>query len=246
MKKLSPEKRNRITSLVVSVFKDLDVTGENAKRYKEELEAMSDEQFAKWVDSFRNEDVHFYLEVMPYHNEPTLEQIEKAARKVGVQLHQYVYFKHDGAKDDPVRTPVRVPCGYIHVRRLQQILYKKTSYSTDTTKRNQLTGQLSGADAVGRLADEEAYALKTVGADYVLKEMLGPRADNRDKRVGMYAAIDRDGYVQYGSLKGDLKNQPTLNYMDVLLTGAGLKSDLIDSTELLRVTADRPADGKRK
>jgi hypothetical protein len=125
-------------------------------------------------------------------------------------------------------------------------LAKKTSYSTDASKRSQLTGQLSGDDAVGRLADEEAYALKTVGAESVLKELLGPRADNRDKRLQMYQAIDKQGFVQYGTLKGDLKNQPTINYLDTLLLAAGLKSDLIDKTELLRVSVDRPVDTSAK
>jgi hypothetical protein len=185
-----------------------------------------------------NEDFHFYLSCTPFHNEPTLEQIEAAAKITGTKLHQYVYFRHDGTADKPVRTAHRVPVGLIHVRRLQQLLYKKTSYSTDASMRSQLTGQLSGHDAVGRLADEEAYALKTVGGEATLNELLGPRADNRDKRLGMYHSIERDGYVQYSNLVGDLKNQPTINYMDTLLLAAGLKSDLIDPTEVLRVTTD--------
>ena len=80
----------------------------------------------------------------------------------------------------------------------------------------------------------------------MLKELLGPRADNRDKRLQMYQAIERDGFARYGDLKGDLKNQPTINYLDTLLLAAGLKSDLIDSTELLRVSVDRPVENQRK
>lgn len=236
-------KRKRIEALVLEVMGKLDRTGENARRYEAQFKTMSDAQFDAWAKRLAtDEDFHFYLAVLPYKNEPTLDDVEAAAKVTGTQLHQYVYFRHDGAKDNPVRSAVRVPVGYIHVRRLQQILAKKTSYSTDASKRSQLTGQLSGDDAVGRLADEEAYALKTVGAEAVLKELLGPRADNRDKRLGMYQAIEKQGYVQYGELKGDLKNQPTVNYLDTLLLAAGLKSDLIDKTELLRVTADRPVD----
>jgi hypothetical protein len=247
MAKLTPDKRARIEKLVVSAFAALDETGANAAKYEKELKGMSDAQFTRWLDEFvRNEDKHFYLDVQPFHNEPTLEQIEKAAKITGTKLHQYVYFKHDGAQGDPVRTAKRLPCGYIHVRRLQQILAKKTSYSTEASKRSQLTGQLSGDDAVGRLADEEAYALKTVGANAILRELLGPRADNRGKRLGMYHAIERDGYVQYKDLVGDTKDQPTLNYLNTLLLAAGLKSDLVDSTELLRVSVDRPIENQRK
>jgi hypothetical protein len=211
------------------------------------MAAMSDAQFETWMKKLdTHEDEHFYLAVLPYKNEPTLDQVEAAAKVTGTQLHQYVYFRHDGAKGDPVRTAKKVPVGYIHVRRLQQILAKKTSYSTDASKRNQLTGQLSGDDAVGRLADEEAYALKTVGAESILKELLGPRADNRDKRLQMYQTIDKQGFVNYGTLKGDLKNQPTIGYLDTLLLAAGLKSDLIDSSELLRITADKPIENERR
>ena len=240
---MNSSKRKRIEALVLEVMGKLDTTGENTKRYQAQFKEMSDAQFEAWAKKLStDEDFHFYLNVLPYKNEPTLDDVEAAAKVTGTKLHQYVYFRHDGAKDNPVRSAVRVPVGYIHVRRLQQILAKKTSYSTDASKRSQLTGQLSGDDAVGRLADEEAYALKTVGAEAVLKELLGPRADNRDKRLGMYQAIEKQGYVQYGELKGDLKNQPTVNYLDALLLAAGLKSDLIDKTELLRVTADRPVD----
>ena len=122
---------------------------------------------------------------------------------------------------------------------------KKTSTSTDVSKRSQLTGQLSGDSAVGRIADEEAYVLKTVGADKTVEEMFGPRADNRQKRLGLYQAIDRDGYVQLQNLRGDIKDQPGVNYLDTLLLAAGLKSDLVDSSVLLRVTADRPPEEQR-
>lgn len=105
---------------------------------------------------------------------------------------------------------------------------------------------MSGADQVGRLADEEAYSLKTVGADAVLSELLGPRADNRDKRMAMYQSIEQQGFVRYSELKGDTKNQPTLAYMDTLLLAAGLKSDLLDTSEILRVTIDRPPQEQRK
>lgn len=242
---LKPGKRKRIETLVLDVMEKLDATGENAGAYRKRFAAMSDAQFEAWAKRLADdEDYHLYLSVQPYHNEPTLDQIEAAAKVTGTALHQHVYFRHDGAKE-PVRTAHRVAVGWIHVRRLQQILAKKTTYSTDASKRSQLTGQLTGDDAIGRLADEEAYALKTVGAEAVLSELLGPRADNRDKRLQLYQAIERDGFARYGDLVGDLKNQPTLGYLDTLLLAAGLKSDLVDPTELLRVTADRPPENQR-
>jgi hypothetical protein len=240
---LTPAKRKKIEALVLDVMGTLDATGANAVTYKKQFAGMSAAQFEAWLkDMESDEDRHFYLDVQQFHNEPGLSQIEKAAKLVGVELHQYVYFNHEG---EEYRSRNRVPVGWMHVRRLQQILAKKTSYSTEAQKRNPLTGQLSGGDAIGRVADEEAYALKTVGAEAVLREVLGPRADNRDKRLEMYHAVERDGFVRYADLKGDSRNQPGLNYMDTILLAAGLKSDLIDTTELLRVSADRPPEARK-
>ena len=109
---MTKEKRKQIETMVVSVFDKLDETGDNAKRYREEIGAMSDVAFEKWVKKFgEDENNHFYLSVLPYHSEPNLEQIEAAAKVTGTQLHEYIYFRHDGAVDDPVRTAQRVPVG---------------------------------------------------------------------------------------------------------------------------------------
>lgn len=244
MKLIDSAKRKKMEDLVLLVLQAIDPSGKNKEVYAKKMSEMSITQFSEWVDKMRStetaEGEHFYLQTVPYLNEPTLSDIEKAAGILDLKLHQYVYFKHDGCSDDPVRTKIRVPVGYLSIRRLQQILAKKTGYSTDTSKRNQITGQLSGDSAVGRLADEEVYALKTVGADNTLKELLGPRADNRDKRLGMYRNIEQSGFVRYADLTGDTRNQPSLNYMDVLLTAAGLQSDLVRSNELLRATIDKP------
>lgn len=109
---MNSSKRKRIEELVLEVMRKLDRTGENAKRYEAQFKAMSDTQFEAWVKKLESDDdFHFYLSVLPYKNEPTLDDVEAAAKVTGTQLHQYVYFRHDGAKDNPVRSAVRVPVG---------------------------------------------------------------------------------------------------------------------------------------
>lgn len=109
---MNSSKRKRIEALVLEVMNKLDRTGENAKRYQAQFKEMSDAQFEAWAKKLStDEDHHFYLAVLPYHNEPTLDDVEAAAKVTGTKLHQYVYFRHDGAKDNPVRTAVKVPVG---------------------------------------------------------------------------------------------------------------------------------------
>ena len=112
MSKLTSEKRRRIEKLVIDTMAALDKTGANPESYRKRFSEMSDPQFEDWLKRLStDDDYHFYLSCQPYHNEPTLDQIEAAAKVTGTQLHQYVYFKHDGAQDNPVRTAKRVPVG---------------------------------------------------------------------------------------------------------------------------------------
>lgn len=112
MAAMTRDKRKRIEAIVLEVMGKLDRSGENVARYKKMMSGMNDVQFEAWVKKFdSDEDFHFYLAVLPYKNEPTLDDVEAAARVTGTQLHQYVYFRHDGAKDNPVRTAVKVPVG---------------------------------------------------------------------------------------------------------------------------------------
>jgi len=237
---ISKAKRKKIEELILKFFEVIDPSGENKKKYQEEFDAMSDDQFSKMIKKLKtDEDFYLTLEAVPYKSEPTLDSMEAAAKIVNVRLHEYVYFKHDiDDPENPDRTRVRVPVGYLSVRRLQQLLSKKTGYNTSVDKRNQLTGQLASSNATGRLADEEVYALTIVNAEDTLKELLGPRADNRLKRQDMYRNISVNGTVSYKDLKGDLNEQPSINLLNTQLLAAGLKSDLIDNTELLKVTAD--------
>ena len=109
---MTRDKRKRIEQIVLDVMGKLDRSGENTVRYKKLMDSMNDAQFETWMKKFAtDEDTHFYLAVLPYKNEPTLDDVEAAAKVTGTQLHQYVYFRHDGAKDNPVRTAVKVPVG---------------------------------------------------------------------------------------------------------------------------------------
>jgi len=202
----------------------LDATGANAKRWSETLREMTDQEFDKFVGRLESGEEMPYLEVLPFHNEPTMGQIHKAAKLVGVELHQHVTYNHDGK---PVRTKEKVPVGYLQVKRLQQLLRKKTSVSLEISRRNQLTGQLAGDSAVGRFTGPESYALQALGAEATLRELLGARGDNRDKKLQMYQAIQRDGFVREKELVGSAKGQATLNMLNVMLLGAGLVTDLV-------------------
>jgi hypothetical protein len=229
------EKRKKIEKLILSVYSKLDTTGENTKKMANTLKSLDDKSFDKYIQALKT-DTYFQLEVLPFKNEPKLDDITAALAVLNVPAEEYVYYPHDASDDGkPVRTKTRVPVGYIHVRRLQQILSKKNSYTADITKRNQLTGQVTGASKIARLSDTETAALITIGANFAVKEFLGPRADNKAKKLAMYQQISRDGYVTLQSLDGldTVLDNASLLTMDAYLLGAGLITDLINGSYIL-------------
>lgn len=142
-------KRKEMENLIYNFFNTIDVTGRNAENYKKQFSTLTDEQFEKFMKKFLNDDTqNFYLEVLPNKNEPNLKQIKKCADLLKIPLDEYVYYRHDGDKDQPVRTAYRVPTGYLVLKRMQQTLSKKNTYSLSISSRNMKTNQVSGHDKI--------------------------------------------------------------------------------------------------
>jgi hypothetical protein len=233
-------KRKKTQELVLGTMDILDKTGKNTKFYKELFDSMTDEKFESWIKDFLSDpEKNFYMEILPYVNEPVLQQIKKAADYIGIPLEEYVYFRHDGNKDNPIRTREKVPTGYIHLRRLQQILSKKQSYSININQRNMKTGQVTGDDKIARVTNVENFALTAMGADKALKEFLGPRADNTAEKLQMLKKISTDRYIQLKDLSSDPEDSQTLQTVDAYFIGSGIKTDLLSPGLALRRTLKR-------
>ena len=59
--------------------------------------------------------------------------------------------RHEGDKDNPLRSRYRQTVGYIHIRRLQQLLSKKNTYSLSIKQRNLKNNQVTGHDAIAKI-----------------------------------------------------------------------------------------------
>ena len=135
-------------------------------------------------------------------------------------------------------TKYEVPVGYIHMKRMQQILTKKNSTSTDIDKRSSITGQVTGKDKNARVSDQENFALVTLGADNILKEMMGPRADDITMKQEMLAEISKKGYVSLSELNSKVENKTTLNTVDTYLLAMGIKTNLVTDGLVVKKTLD--------
>jgi hypothetical protein len=172
-----------------------------------------------------------------------MEQIKNAADILNMPLEEYVWFRDKG--DTPIRTRYKVPVGYVPIKRVQQMVSKKNRMTTNAEKRGLKSGQVSGDSKVASVSDLEAYCLLSVGADRILEELYGPRADGYDKKADFYKQINDNGHVSLDSLEEDLTKHTALNTLNTYLLASGIKTDLINDTLKTPYTLDKDLDVHR-
>ena len=226
---IDKSKRKRMESLIYAVFDALDLSKINTEKYKDLFGEMNDSKFdAFFREFFKDENEYLVLDVVDYERDFKIENVEAAAKILGIPLFEKVALPFvNGDPRNPVITKYEVPVGYVHVKRVQQILSKKNTTSTEIASRSAMTGQVVGKDKNARDSDQENFALVSLGANDTLREFMGPRADDMVMKNEMYASIAQKGYVSLAQLTNKVENKTTLNALDVHLIGMGIKSDLI-------------------
>jgi hypothetical protein len=235
---IDPSKRKKMEKLIYDTFEALDPSGENKKKYKEMFSTMSNIEFDKFFKKFfEDENLYLILDVIEYERDLKMENIEKAAKILDLELFEDVAMPFlNGSIENPVVTPVKVPVGYLHLKPMQQLVSKKNTTSTNINERSSLTNQVTGKDKNARDTDTENISLVTIGANYTLKELLGPRSDDSVAKAEMYSLITKKGYVSLSELTDKVENKTTLNTIDTFLIGMGIKSDLITDGLILTKT----------
>lgn len=225
----NPQKRKRMEKLIYDFFTAIDSSGLNTKRYKEFFSAMTDSAFSTYFKLlFENEKAFLVLDIVDYEHTVTLEDIQRAAKVLGIPLFEYVYTPHLSMdKKEVIVTKEPVPVGYINIKRTQQTIAKKNGISTNIDSRSALTAQVTGADKNGRESDLENIMLQSMGLDHCLEELNGPRADDMVMKQQMLHDIALNGYTTLASLDNNINNKTTLRTVDTFLLGMGLKSDLV-------------------
>lgn len=237
---IDKKKRKEMEELIYGFFDLFDPTGRNTEYYRNKFKAMDDNQFDKYFKLlFAQDDPYLTATMVDYENPVKIENIEKAAEFLNVPLFERVVLPYASSDpNNPVITKHECMVGYLNIKRLQQINFKKLGLSTDVSERNMITGQVTGHDKNSRNSDAETTALLTVGANASLKEFMSARADDMVMKKEMNQKILRDGYVSMADLTDKLVNKTTLNSASVFFLGAGIMNDLITNDYLLPKTVD--------
>ena len=225
-------KFNKIKELTLGVVRRLDNSkGLNIKRYENMFKVFEQDPdlFRKW-DVLNSDELDSTIQIfeLPF-EEMRMNQIKDAARFLKIDLEDYIYYRQDDPRG--IRSKMKIPVGYVHIKRMQQILSKKNHYAYEASNRSLKTGDVKGEDdKVASISEPEVYALAAIGGYRALEELLGPRGDNQEKKRQMYRQIAKGGYCTLDSMESTRFSSTTLNTINTYLLASGIRSDLINDT----------------
>lgn len=226
---ITKKKRELMEDKIYKFFDLFDPTGRNTEYYKKRLGNVSDVEFDKFFRTlFTQKFPYLTATMVDYENPVEMKNLEKAAKYLNVPIFERVVLPYASTDPkNPIITKHECLVGYLNLKRMQQINFKKLGLSTDTAERNMLTGQVTGHDKNSRNSDAETDALLTIGATATLKEFMSARADDMVMKKEMNQKIMKDGYVSLSELTDDPTNKTALNTTSVFMIGAGLMNDLV-------------------
>ena len=219
-----------LTLLQVSSHKAKNTSEEHMLAFYKTFEDVKDRNFDGFIITGAP------VEQLPF-EEVRMNQIKDAADFLNIELEDYIYYRHHDKRG--IRSKMKVPVGYVPIKRVQQILSKKNHYSFDIEDRSLKTGDVKGESKVAAISEPETYALMAIGAERGLEELLGPRADNQEKKRQMYRQIARDGFCTLDSMESTRSSSTTINTLNTYLLAAGIRSDLITDTMQTEYTLNK-------
>lgn len=230
------EKRKYVMQYLENMYNILDPSGSNTKMLHETWDHLSDEEFSKEFEEFLLDDKikGFYLEIVEFERDLSLENVFKCAESMKVKLFEHVAVPHiNGDPENAIVTPEPVPVGYIHAKRTQQTLLKKNTGSLNIERRDPKTGQVTGDDKNAMTSNVETYSMVASGATNALRELMGPRADNEIAKNEMYRRINQDGYVCLKDLPNNQEDKLAINSLDVYFRLQGFTTNLVHDKDVI-------------
>ena len=230
---ITPNKRKQAEKLIYDTFDALDKTGTNTEHYKQLFAEMSDDQFYK----FAQRRLPYRMTQELFKIEPTMSDIFEAFKVLDKPLIEklklpYLYKNADGVPIESKECLVL----YIHLKRMKQMLSKKTNTAMEIANRDMKTGLLLSDDKGGKESDREFETLAIMNLDYTMDEFIGPKADAMRAKSEMYNTISSKGFVSEKDIRLDKDDSLARNMMNVYLLGCNIHSNLIDEDYMTPLT----------
>lgn len=222
--------RKKVEAKIYKVFDMIDKTGENTEYYKKKFAKMNDKEF---YDFFK-QDFPLKFQTKVFDIDPHIKQIIDALHFLNVPVSEtvnmpFLYKNKDGV---PVKSH-EVLVVYLPLKRLKQMVQKKTGYSTDISKRDYRTGLLIDTDKNGNSTDREFESLVTLNLPETLKELSTYRADAMEAKSKFYGEINATGMVSQKDVPVQTEDSIARNLISAYLLGCHIESNLINTGDYL-------------
>lgn len=222
---MTDKKRKEIETLIYKIYDTVDKTKTNSNYYKDFFSKMSNEEFYHFFE--RRLPLRFHVEAFKI--EPKMQDIVAAFKILKKPLLEkvnlpYVYTDDDG---NPVQSKECMVI-YIHIKRMKQMLSKKTNASMRIEKRDMRTGLLQQADKAAKETDREFEGLAAYGLDYTMDEFRTVKADAMEASTEALAAISSKGSLSEKDYNVTRQDGLARNMLNVYLLGANIHSNLVD------------------
>lgn len=221
---MTKQQRAKIEEKIYKYFKIIDKTGQNTEYYKKKFSQMNDKEF----EEFFKQDFPLKFQTKIFEIEPTMKDILDGLRFLGVPALERVSmpFLYTNTKGEAVSTlPVVVV--YLPMRRMKQMVQKKTGFSVNISKRDYRTGLLIDTDKNGNSTDREFESLVVLGLDKTLRELATYRADSMTAKNEFYNEINNVGMVSQKDVPVANEDSIARNLISAYLLGSHIKSNLV-------------------
>ena len=217
--------RIKAEEAIYKLMDDFDPSKYNSNAYRALFASLSDKDFKKYMQDLHDEECYISFEVTPSEKTLTLDKIFDICNKRGFKTHKYVMYRENSSSDglNHSITPYPALIMYMPVKRLQQMVSKKNTASGNSDKINPMTGTVTSDSKAAGLSDTQVFGLITTGQKDVIKELLGPRADDSKSKKQMLHKIEEYGEVSLSDLNIVPKEKQSTATMITFMRAAGIE-----------------------
>ena len=218
-------KRIKAENDLIALFDMFDPSKYNSDQYRILFDTMTEKEFAQYMNDIVNDNQYVSFEVKTSEKDLTLDKIFDICNKNGIKTHKYVKYRDNTSKDGSCMsiTPYPSLILYVTIKRLQQMVSKKNSATGDIDVINPLTGTVPGESKGAGLNDTQSFGLVSTNQRSVLKELLGPRADDEHSKKQMLNMIREKGDVSLSDLNIEPRNKQSTETMRIFMRAAGIE-----------------------
>ena len=222
---ITNEQREEAEFLIYKVLDKVDPTHTNSDYYRELFSKMDNNKFYHFFE--RRLPIRFHYQ--PFKIEPKIEDIIDAFKIMKKPLIEKVNMPHIYRNIDgvPVQSDECMVI-YLNIKRMVQIVAKKSHVFPNIDKRDWKTGLLTGEDKGAKETDREFEALAAYGLDYTIDEFSRVRADATTAATEMNSIISAKGFVSENDFVVGKYDSVGKNALNVYLIGCNLASNLVN------------------